>query len=132
VTAGFVAPSATPGGQRVMCARATSAGRFGAARQVALGGPLNVLDQPPMLFGPLDSAAVVASVPNDTGYTTSLVGVDASCAPHGSQSLDPASGSPQQAAVDSRGRTWVLGQNLDGASVSGHRDLLLTIASPVG
>ena len=132
VTAGFVAPSASRGGRRLMCAQATSAGRFGAARQVALGGPFNILDQSPVLFGPVDSAAVVATVPNDTGSSTSLVGVDAGCAPRGSQTLDPDAGSPQQAVVDSRGRTWVLGQNLYGASISGRRDLLLTIAAPVG
>jgi hypothetical protein len=130
VTAAFFAPSGAPGGQRVMCANATPTGRFGAAHQVALGGPLNPLDQAPMLFGPANSGAVLTSMPNGDSLTHSLVTVGAGCHPRSSAPLDPGAGFPQQAVIDSRRRTWVLGQDLYGASTSARRRLLLTIGAP--
>jgi hypothetical protein len=131
VTVAFTAPSATtPGDRRTMCANATPAGRFGPARQIALGGPLNLLDQAPMIFGPAASAKVVTSMPNGDAITSSLVTVDPGCSPRAPRPLDPAAGIPEQAVIDAQGRTWVLGQDRAGASISGRRALLITVGAP--
>jgi hypothetical protein len=113
-----------------MCANATPAGRFGPARQIALGGPLNLLDQAPMIFGPAASAEVVTSMPNGDAITSSLVAVDPGCSPRAPRPLDPAAGIPEQAVIDAQGRTWVLGQDRAGASISGRRALLITVGAP--
>jgi hypothetical protein len=131
VTVAFTAPSTTtPRGERTMCATATPAGRFGPARQIALGAPPNLPDQAAMIFGPAASAEVVTTMPNADTLTTSLVTVDAGCFPRAPRPLDPAAGIPEQAVIDSQGRAWVLGQDRAGASISGRRALLLTISAP--
>jgi hypothetical protein len=123
VTAGFFVPSGTGGGHQVMCANATPAGRFGVARRVVVGEPLDPVDQTPMLFGSAGSGRVVAS----TTAGTALVTFGPGCTTGHSELLDSAAGSAKQAAIDAQGRTWVIGQDLTGASVSGRRDLLLTV-----
>jgi hypothetical protein len=92
-------------GEAFMCANATRAGRFGRPQPIAVGSVADS-DLPVMLVGSAGSGTIVAS----TSAGTRLLRVDAGCDPGGQEPLDPDTGVPQQAAIDARGRTWVLGQ----------------------
>jgi hypothetical protein len=72
---------------------------------------------------PAGSGTIVASTSGGTG----LLRVGAGCDPRGHEPLDPEAGVPQQAAIDVRGRTWVLGQPRRVADVGVPEDLRLTI-----
>jgi hypothetical protein len=109
-------------GEAFMCANATRAGRFGRPRRIAAGGVADS-DLPAMMFEPAGSGTIVASTSGGTG----LLRVGAGCDPRGQEPLDPGAGMPQQAAIDARGRTWVLGQPRRVADVGVPEDLRLTI-----
>ncbi len=105
-----------------MCVNATPAGRFGRPRQITAGTVADT-DLPAMMFGPGGRGTVVASTRD--GHTLLRVGPD--CDIRGRELLDREAGMPQQAAIDARGRTWVLGQPRRVADVGVPEDLRLTI-----
>jgi hypothetical protein len=108
----------------VMCANATPSGQFDDAGQVVVGGPSSY-ELAAMLFGPADSSASVTLRPDGKALITAGTG----CLAPNSLVLDPSdAGWPQQALIDARGRTWVVGQTRRGPGA--RRPLLLTITAP--
>lgn len=112
------------GTRGVRCAQATPSGRFGGTRLVVAAGPSSD-DVPAMLFGPAGRSTVVALMPEDKAVVTAASG----CRVTGSVALDPSTnGWPEQAVIDTRGRTWVIGQTR--RDTGARRPLLLTIVAP--
>jgi len=109
----------------VMCASATPAGHFDAADQVVVGGPSSY-ELAAMLFGPAGSSASVTLTRDGNALATAGTG----CHTPRSLVLDPSDvGWPEQAVIDSRGRTWQIGQTRRGPGA--RRPLLLTITAPI-
>jgi hypothetical protein len=108
----------------VMCAQATPTGRFGAPRLVVPVFPSSY-NLPAMLFGPAGRSSIVAVTPEGNAVVTATSG----CRAEGSVAFDPSTnGWPEQAVIDTRGRTWMIGQT--GRGLRGRRPLLLTIVAP--
>jgi hypothetical protein len=127
VTVGFAAPNKATGGRQVTCATATPNGQFGPARRVATAaGPLEL---PAMIFGPADSAAIVAPTHEGSVLLTSVAG----CHARSSRLLARGVGNLLQAVIDGDARAWLLGQAPSQVGLDEAREpLLLTIAAPIG
>jgi hypothetical protein len=79
-----------------------------------------------MLFGPADSSGSVTLTRDGNALVTAGTG----CRAPSSLVLDPRdAGWPEQAVIDSQGRTWLLGQTRRDAAA--RRPLLLTITAPI-
>jgi hypothetical protein len=122
---------APPGGPRTLCATATAAGRFAAARRVAAGGAPPALDRAAVTFGAGDGALAIGATSADlTGFVLARVGPG--CRPLATVRLDPRAGVPAQALVDRRGRAWLVGQPCCLTDLDSLREpITLTIAPPV-
>jgi hypothetical protein len=127
VTIGFAVPS-LKGGDPLMCATATRAGRFAAPARLAGAESASGADLPAMVFGRTGTAVTVPSAPTPDGerMVYALMTLDAGCRVRATARLDPSSGPVAAVAIDARDRPWILGH--EHPTVDSRNPLLLTIA----